>query len=56
MEEIIINILKWLIGVVTLILMPLVFPIALVAAAVYAIPLAIGSWLYEKIEEYWEKK
>ena len=56
METIIIKILKWLVGVVALTLIPIIFPIALVASAVYVIPMSIGSWIYEKVEKYMEKK
>ena len=56
MEAIIIKALKWLLGLVVLLLIPVVFPIALIAAAIYHIPMAIGGWIYEKVEKYMEKR
>jgi len=56
METIVIKGLKWLLGLVVLLLIPVIFPVALIAAAVYSIPMAIGNWIYTKVEKYMSKE
>jgi hypothetical protein len=38
---------RWVIGALVLFLIPIVFPIAMVFAIVYYIPVTIGAWICE---------
>ena len=43
---------KWLVGASVLLLIPIVFPVAMIAAIVYYIPVTLGGWVYDAIERW----